>query len=130
MYNLKKKFNFFQYYGFGNEITQVTVRLAGIYLLKVNNKNGTRCEIHSNLTIKIPERQQWYRFDVFIFNFERISHLLLVFLLLTLGRLVPVVSRATSIGHCCSVFLWDALLITITSLNIQWESLSHSSLST
>ena len=34
--------------------------LAGIYLLKVNNRNTrTRCEICSKLTIKIPERRQW-----------------------------------------------------------------------
>ena len=37
---------------------------AGIYLLKVNNRNTrTRCEIRSKLTIKIPERHQasfWY----------------------------------------------------------------------
>ena len=33
---------------------------AGIYLLKVNNKNTrTRCEICSKLTIKTPERRQW-----------------------------------------------------------------------
>ena len=33
---------------------------AGIYLLKVNNRNTrTRCEICSKLTIKIPERRQW-----------------------------------------------------------------------
>ena len=32
---------------------------AGIYLLKVSNRNtGTRCEICSKLTIKIPERRQ------------------------------------------------------------------------
>ena len=32
---------------------------AGIYLLKVNNKNTKkRCEICSNLTIKTPERRQ------------------------------------------------------------------------
>ena len=31
---------------------------AGIYLLKVNNRNtGTRCEICSKLTIKTPERR-------------------------------------------------------------------------
>ena len=37
---------------------------AGIYLLKVNNRNTrTRCERCSKLTIKIPERYQawfWY----------------------------------------------------------------------
>ena len=45
-----------------------------------------RCEICSKLIIKTPERRQWRRSDVFIVNFENISHLLLVFLLLTLGR--------------------------------------------
>ena len=56
---------------------------VGIYLLKVNNRNTrTRCEI-SNLTIKTPERRHWHRSGVFIVNFEHISHLVLVFLLLT-----------------------------------------------
>ena len=33
---------------------------AGIYLLKVNNRNiRTRCEICSKLTIKTPERSFW-----------------------------------------------------------------------
>ena len=51
---------------------------AGIYLLKVNNKNTrTRCEIRSKLTILILLVN-------FIVNFEHISHLVLVFLLLTL----------------------------------------------
>ena len=50
---------------------------AGIYLLKGNNRNtGTRCEICSNLTMKIPD---------FFVNFEHISDLVLVFLLLTLN---------------------------------------------
>ena len=59
---------------------------AGIYLPKVNNRNTrTRCEICSKLTIKISERRQWRRSGVFIVNFEYISHLALVFLLLTLN---------------------------------------------
>ena len=45
-----------------------------------------RCEICSTLIIKTPERRQWRRSDVFIVNFENISHLLLVFPLLTLSR--------------------------------------------
>ena len=50
---------------------------AGIYLLKVNNRNTKRrCEICSKLTI---------RSGVFIVNFEHISRLVLVFLLLTLN---------------------------------------------
>ena len=32
---------------------------AGKYMFKVNNRNiGTRCEICSKLTIKMPERRQ------------------------------------------------------------------------
>ena len=38
------------------------------------------------LTIKIPERRQWCGSGVFIANFEHISRLVLVFLLLTLSR--------------------------------------------
>ena len=54
-------------------------------MLKVNNRNTrTRCEICSKLTIKTPERRQWRRSGVFIVNFEHISHLVLMFLLLTL----------------------------------------------
>ena len=53
---------------------------------KVNKRNtGTRCEIRSKLTIKTPERHQWRRSGTFIVNFENISHLVLVFLLLTLS---------------------------------------------
>ena len=59
---------------------------AGIYLFKVNNRNTrTRFEKCSKLTIKTPERRQWSRFGVCIVNFEHISHLVLVFLLLTLN---------------------------------------------
>ena len=39
----------------------------------------------SKLTIKAPERRQWRGSGVFIVNFEHISHLVLVFLLLTLN---------------------------------------------
>ena len=58
---------------------------AGNYLLKFNNRNTrTKCEICSKLTIKIPERRQ-RRSGIFIVNLEHISHLVLVFLLLTLN---------------------------------------------
>ena len=60
---------------------------AGIYLLKVNNRNTrTRCGICSKLTINTPERRHWRRSGVFIVNFEHIPHLVLVFLLLTLNK--------------------------------------------
>ena len=59
---------------------------AGIYLLKVNNKNTrTRYEIYSKLTIKTPEERQWRGSVVFIVNFKHISHLALVFLLITVN---------------------------------------------
>ena len=62
-----------------------TFNPAGSYMFKDNNRNTrTRCEMCSKLTIKTPERRQWHRSGVFIVNFEHISHLVLVFLLLTL----------------------------------------------
>ena len=61
--------------------------LAGIYLLKVNITNiRTRCEICSKLKIKTPEQRQRCRSGVLIDNFEHVSHLALVFLLLNLNR--------------------------------------------
>ena len=63
---------------------------AGIYLLKVNNRNTRRrCEICSILTIKTPEQHHWSRSEVFIVNFEHTSHFVLVFLLLTLYMYLP-----------------------------------------
>ena len=43
------------------------------------------CEVCSKLTVKTPERCQWRLSGVIIVNFEHISHLVLVFLLLTLN---------------------------------------------
>ena len=52
---------------------------AGIYLLRVNNRNTrlkyTRLEVCSKLTTKTPERRR-RRSGVFIVNFEHISHLI------------------------------------------------------
>ena len=67
-----------------------SINPAGIYLLKVSKWNTrTMSEICSKLTIKIPERR--------IYNFEYISHLVLVFHLLTLpaGK-VSVVKSVTN----------------------------------
>ena len=56
-----------------------SVIIGGIYLLKVKNKNTrTRSEICSKLTIKTHQ-------NVFIVNFEHISHLVLAFLFLALN---------------------------------------------
>ena len=43
-------------------------------------------ETCSKLTIKTPERNRWRRFGIFFVNFENISHLVLMFLLLTLSK--------------------------------------------
>ena len=60
---------------------------AKIYLFKVNNKNTRKkCEICSKLTLKTPERCQRRLSVAFVVNFEHISHLLLMFLLLTLNK--------------------------------------------
>ena len=71
--------------GYGAKCVFESIIPAGIYMLKVNNRNTrSRCKIWSKLTIKIPERRHCRRSGVFIVNFEHISHLDLVFLLLNL----------------------------------------------
>ena len=62
-------------------------QVPSIYLLKVNNRNTRRrCEICSKLTMKTPEWHHWRRSGEIINNSEHTSHLVLVFLLLTLSR--------------------------------------------
>ena len=65
-----------------------------IYLLKVNERNIiTRYEICLKfLTIKKPEQYNWRHSGVFIVNFQHISHLVLVLLLLKLNIFVTVIS--------------------------------------
>ena len=63
-----------QFYNFNSTYT------AGIYLLKVSNKNTRiRCEICSKLTIKIPERRQWRYSGIFTESFvmsgSKINHI-------------------------------------------------------
>ena len=60
---------------------------ANIYLFK-DNKRSTRymCKMCSKLTIKTLKQRHWRRFGVFIFNFEHMSHLFPVFLLVTLNK--------------------------------------------
>ena len=71
----------------GSDGSFVYVIPAGNDMFKINNRNTrTRCKICSKLTIKTPQRRQWRRSGVFFVNFEHISHLVLVFLLLTLSR--------------------------------------------
>ena len=52
-------------------------------MLKVKNRNPRkRCEIYPTLTVKAPEQRHWRRSGVFIVNFQHISHLFLMLLLL------------------------------------------------
>ena len=63
--------------------------LENIPMFEVNNGNTRRkCGIYSELTMKTPERSR-RRSGVFIINFERISHLFLLFLLLALNFVAP-----------------------------------------
>ena len=67
---------------------------GNIYLFNINNRNNRkRYEICLKLTTKAPEWRQWRRSGVFIVNFERISHLFLMFLLLILNKLMMAGSR-------------------------------------
>ena len=60
---------------------------VNIYLFNLNNKDTKeRCKICSKSTIKTPRRRESCRFGVFIVNFEHISHLVLVSLMLTLSN--------------------------------------------
>ena len=73
---------------FANGEHPVKINTTGNCMFKVINVNTRpRCEICSKLTIKTPERRQWCRSGVFIVNYELISNLVLVFLLITLSRL-------------------------------------------
>ena len=59
------------------------IELSPSYLFKINNRNTRKgWEICSKLTLKTPERRRWRCSGVFIVNFEHISHLFLMFLLL------------------------------------------------
>ena len=76
---------------------------AGIYLLKVNNRNTRRrCETCSKLTIKTPEERRWCRSGIFIVNFEHISNPVLVFLLLTLNMYLSVGNLSASLQQALS----------------------------
>ena len=65
-------------------------------MFKVDKRNSrASCEIYSKLTIKIPKLR---RFGIVIVNFEHISHLVLLFLLLNL-------SSEMSAGTICTCYL-------------------------
>ena len=71
----------------GGRLETADLCLVNIYLFKVNNRNTREmCEICSKLIRKTPEWRQWRLSGVFVINFEYISHLVSLFLLLNLGR--------------------------------------------
>ena len=64
--------------GFRHEMRSIELERynpAGIYLLKVNNRNTRTSKTCSNLTIETPDRRHWLRSGIFIVNFEHISHI-------------------------------------------------------
>ena len=67
-------------------VVVVCLNRTSNYLFKVNKITPETRKICSKLTTKTPERRQCYRSGVFIVNSEHISHLFLVFLLLTLNK--------------------------------------------
>ena len=70
------------------------------YMLKVNNINTRKmCGTWSKLRIKTPHRPQWRCSGIFILNFERISHILL---LLTLNKLM--LAKCVSKTNCFEKF--------------------------
>ena len=76
---------FMAYLSWGN--VRLYFGAAIIHLFKFNDRNTEkRCKICSQLTIKAPERRQWRLPCLYCFKFEQISHLFLVFLLLTLKK--------------------------------------------
>ena len=78
---------------------------VSIYLLKFNNKNTrTSCEICSKLTIKTPEWSHWC---------QHFSHLVLVFLLLTLNMWMAT-------GFIISLFI--DLVLEMTCSKHSWQN--------
>ena len=105
--------------------------LVIIYLLDVNNRNTRkRCEICSNLTIKT---RYWCRSGEYIANFEHISHLFLVFLLLTLCKEMLTgmlqLDNHVVLHGCVPLQLFSGMSILLTvcrcyllcNLSSQWE---------
>ena len=87
----------------------------GNYMFKINNRyTRTRCEIYSKLTLKTPGRH-WHRCGVSIVNFEHISYLVLVFLLITLSRQTPA-------GIALMLFMMiNVCLIHFSTLGYNWS---------
>ena len=103
-----------------------------------NDATNTRkkCEICSKLTIKTPEWRHRRHFGVYIVNFELISHIVLVLLLLTLNmQILAGKSRLLAVNYHCrkklqhssgfspNFFSWLYLTFLDFPLSLLWLSL-------
>ena len=67
---------------------------TNIYLFIFDNRNTRKkCEIRSKLTIKTPERRQWRRSGVLIFDFEHISQFFVMFLMEHIVSIVSILLK-------------------------------------
>ena len=63
---------------------------TGACFFEINNINTRkRWKICSKLTLKTPRQHPWRRSCLFVVNVDQISHMVLVFLLLTLNKKIP-----------------------------------------
>ena len=69
-------------------------------------------EIYSKLKIKTPESRQWRRSGVFIAKFEHISHIAVVFLLMSLTKYM----RAEK--EYLEVAFWTMLQVQLKNRNL------------
>ena len=85
---------------------------GNIYLYKVNNRSSwKRCDICPKLTIITLEQGHW-RTDVFMVDFEHISHLFLVLLLLAFKQVTVSWEVAWSIKMVKLLYSSDLMLTT------------------
>ena len=70
--------------------------------------------------MKTPEQRQLRRSGVFIINFEYISHLVIVFLFLTLNMQLP---AALSFGNVSNIHTYDSITLPKT---MSFNKQSHS----
>ena len=74
----------------------------------LNTNTNTKC---SKSTIKTAERSHWCRYGVFNVKSEYISHPVLVFLLLTLSRYMPLGNALQEIIHAPITRAYNLLLL-------------------
>ena len=93
-------------------------------LIFVYRNTRKRCETCSKFTIKTTETRQWHRSGIFIFNFEHVSHLFVVFLLLTLTWMAINVCkfRTWMVINVCKLRTW--MVINVCNFKYFWFSIT------